>query len=713
MIDSARFGATLKTTGVCMKRSPVSPRVFRFGPFELSQEAGELRKSGIHLKLQDQPFQVLCALLDHPGELVTREQLRRQLWPEGTFVDFEHGLNTAIKKLRDVLSDDAEAPRYIETVPRKGYRFIFPLSGDGGVVLSKSSTSLPRSHSRTLLLLAGVALVCAAIVLLLLLRPHRLTVFATKQLTFTGDLAFMKFHPIQTDGRRVYYDKLSQSRIYSVPVSGGEEASFPVDFQNPVLMHISPDGSSLLVREFYGQSGGIEDRVWIVPTNGSSARPLGDIEARAAAWSPDGKSIVFAKENTVYLTDEQGSSSVKLFDVPGDVTFLRWSPDGHRLNLTVTDPRTTGASLWESKNGNPPRPLALNFAPVGDLCCGDWTRDGRYFYFRRVHEDRKEYWYVDESRFSLRSSRPVLLTTGSSDVRTATASPLENKIFIATQQFNSFLLKFDLRARKAQPFLPEFSGLNAYFSPDGKWIVFCQFINDESVLWRARSDGTEWRQLADAKLFVYNGQFSPDGKRIIFMGQWPGQPWKIYLVSPEGGSLQELDATVVNQADPNWMPDGESIIFGQPPRYFGEPHDPRAIYSYNLRTKTLARLPGSEGWFSPRLSPDGRQVLALSIDEHKLGLHDLGTDRWRVLIHDPKNRVGNPFWSPDGQWAYANLSDFMVTRIRVRDGHREDVLSTRGLSRAPSCWANGFAPDNSILVNCPTPKSDIYSLQYK
>jgi Tol biopolymer transport system component/DNA-binding winged helix-turn-helix (wHTH) protein len=696
-----------------MEPTTVPPRIYRFGPFELSRDTAELRKNGIRLKLQEQPFQILCTLLDHPGELVTREHPRQQLWPDGTFVDFEHSLNTAIKKLRDVLSDDAEVPRYIETVPRKGYRFIAPLTLEGKGPQGDGTSLRNGLRPRKWQFLLGIVLVCAVTVSgYLLWRPHRLTVFATKQLTFTGDLAFMKFHPIQTDGRRVYYSKLSQSRIFSVPVHGGEETSFETNLRDPVLMHISPDGSSLLVREFYGPSGGMENRVWVVPTNGSPARPLGDVEARTAAWSPDGASIVFAKESAVFLTDIQAFPPRKLFNTRGEVTFLRWSPDGHRIALTVTDPQTTSSSLWESVNGNLPQPLALNIAPVGDVCCGDWTHDARFFFFRRAYQERIEYWYIDQGMLPLGIRRPVLLTTGTANVRAATASPLENTVFIAAQEFRSFLLKFYPETRKTQPFLPEFSGINAFFSTDQKWMVVCQFQNDESVLWRARTDGTDWLQLADARLFVYSGQFSPDGMQIIFMGQRSGQPWKIYLVSREGGSLHELDAAVVNQADPNWMPDGQSIIFGQPPRYFGEPHDPRAIYSYNLRTKALAKLAGSEGWYSPRLSPDGRQVLALSIDEHKLGLHDLGTDRWRVIVDDPKNRIGNPFWSPDGQWAYANLYDIGITRVRLRDGHREDVLSTREIARAPGCWANGFAPDNSILINCPIPKSDIYSLKY-
>src|ERR1700746_1138514 len=101
----------------------------RFGPFEVDFRAGELLKNGRRIRLQDQPLQVLALLLEHPGETVTREQLHRKLWPNDTFVDFDHGLNNAINRLRDALNDSAEAPRSIETLPRRGYRFISQVGG--------------------------------------------------------------------------------------------------------------------------------------------------------------------------------------------------------------------------------------------------------------------------------------------------------------------------------------------------------------------------------------------------------------------------------------------------------------------------------------------------------------------------------------------------------------------------------------------------------
>ena len=105
-------------------------RVVRFGVFELDRSAGELRKSGVRLRLQEQPFQVLALLLERAGEVVTRDELQRQLWPSDTFVDFDHSLNTAINKVREALGDSASSPRYVETLARRGYRFIAPVQSD-------------------------------------------------------------------------------------------------------------------------------------------------------------------------------------------------------------------------------------------------------------------------------------------------------------------------------------------------------------------------------------------------------------------------------------------------------------------------------------------------------------------------------------------------------------------------------------------------------
>src|SRR5215472_8832975 len=109
--------------------APVRPtQTIRFGDFEADLQAGQLRKHGFRIKLQEQPFQILAMMLERSGGVVTREELRQRLWPADTFVDFDHGLNNAINRLREALNDSADAPRFIETLPRRGYRFIAEVS---------------------------------------------------------------------------------------------------------------------------------------------------------------------------------------------------------------------------------------------------------------------------------------------------------------------------------------------------------------------------------------------------------------------------------------------------------------------------------------------------------------------------------------------------------------------------------------------------------
>ena len=118
--------------------APPGPRTIRFGVFELDLKAGELRKQGLKIKLQEQPFQILVMLLERPGEVVTREEIQQKLWPADTFVDFEHGINAAVKRLREALDDSADNPRFVETLPRRGYRFIAPVDVGAGLVPAQS-----------------------------------------------------------------------------------------------------------------------------------------------------------------------------------------------------------------------------------------------------------------------------------------------------------------------------------------------------------------------------------------------------------------------------------------------------------------------------------------------------------------------------------------------------------------------------------------------
>src|SRR5262245_19500711 len=151
-----------------MVQTSPEARVLRFGSFEADLSTGELRRDGVRVPFQDKPFQILALLIERRGELVTREELRSRLWPADTFVDFEHGLNTAVKKLRQALDDSADEPRYVETLPRRGYRFLAPVAAES------VAENVPVRTARTprrLVVLGVVAFVLAGLLLWRLRSP--------------------------------------------------------------------------------------------------------------------------------------------------------------------------------------------------------------------------------------------------------------------------------------------------------------------------------------------------------------------------------------------------------------------------------------------------------------------------------------------------------------------------------------------------------------
>jgi DNA-binding winged helix-turn-helix (wHTH) protein/tetratricopeptide (TPR) repeat protein len=168
-----------------------SPTILRFGVFEVDLRAGEVRKQGTRIRLQEQPFHVLTLLLQRPGEVVTREELRAQLWPSDTFVDFDNGLNTSINKLREALGDSADNPRFIETLPRRGYRFIAPVTGADGTTrgtATGASAAAPK-RSRKIVVTATVAVLAAGIAGGLLWRARQARRLTEKDTIVLGDLA--------------------------------------------------------------------------------------------------------------------------------------------------------------------------------------------------------------------------------------------------------------------------------------------------------------------------------------------------------------------------------------------------------------------------------------------------------------------------------------------------------------------------------------------
>ena len=279
-----------------------------FGQFDFDLLTGELRKSHRRVRLAEQSEQILKALLERPGDLVTRDELRDRLWPADGFVDFDHGLNSAVRRLRDVLGDSADDPKFVETVPRKGYRFVAPVGStpvqESSGTAGSSSPIPPHAESQTPPVAAaprrnirswvalGATLSAVALYALVALSPDgngEAAEWAPTRLTFDDGL---QTEPVfSPDGQSVAYaaNVDGQFDIYSRRISGGNPVRITMDAADDSQPDWSPDGNSVVFRSERAGGG-----IYVAPINGGPEQQLADFGFRPT-WSLDGETIVFAR----------------------------------------------------------------------------------------------------------------------------------------------------------------------------------------------------------------------------------------------------------------------------------------------------------------------------------------------------------------------------------------------------------------------------------
>jgi DNA-binding winged helix-turn-helix (wHTH) protein len=394
----------------------------------------------VRIKLQEQPFQVLTILLERPGQIVTREDLSQRLWPADTFVDFDHSLNSAIKKLREALGDQPENPRFIETLHRRGYRFIAPVEGQplaseipeepstkpptepswSGEAGSKNAKRRVRSTA-TLLVVIIVAIAGALLALRSVppLPPPRVLNYTQITNDHADKASALSVGsigpPIVTDGTRLYFTEETGGGgnvvIGQVSVAGGETALVPTSFSNVGALGVSPDGSHLLVYTWLANE--LRVPLWVVPVLGGSPRRIGDV-TQDATWSADGQ-IVYTHGHDLFVATSDGTEARKLVSVAGLPVWPRWSPNGKSLRFTEHDPTKGTSSLWEVLvDGTNLHPVLPNWSAHASECCGSWTPDGKYFVFQSTHNGRVDIWAIREKEAWWPKARvePAQLTAG-------------------------------------------------------------------------------------------------------------------------------------------------------------------------------------------------------------------------------------------------------------------------------------------------------------
>jgi Tol biopolymer transport system component/DNA-binding winged helix-turn-helix (wHTH) protein len=708
-----------------MSGPALNPKCLRFGLFELDIQSRELRKSGVRIKLQEQPFQILAMLLERPGEIVTREELRKRLWPEDTFVDFDLSLNSAVKKLRQALGDDSENPRFIETLYRRGYRFIGPVNEPpltsspnpslveavpAPPVSEKSPTSFSGRNFGVLAWAFTVVLVLVAVGLFWSTpsQPPRITGYTQ----ITRDGRSKGFGGLVTGGERLFVQEIELDRfvIGEVSVSGGETAILPTPFRNVGVEDIAPNGSALLVATSEGTPK--EGSLWTLPLPTGSPRRLGDLVASSATWSPGASELVFSKDQGIFIANSDGGNLRKLATLSGHVEGLRFSPDSHRLRFTVHDLKTDSNSLWElNRDGSDLHPLLPGWNGAPQECCGYWTADGKNFLFQSFRAGRNNIWVLPErAHWFGGHAEPTQLTNGPLDFTLPVASRDGKRIFVVGVQPRAELVRYDVKTGFV-PYLGGMSAIGLSFSPDRQWVAYISV--PDQALWRCKFDGSERLQLTNAsEIWAGLPRWSPDGKQIVFMGRTINTSWRAYLVSPNGGAPRDLIPGAEAGFDPAWSPNGDSIVLS----LHNAGVTPQGISILDVKTKKVSDLPGAENLFSPRWSPDGKYIAAITTDSQKLMLFDRVTARWIELAN--LTTIGYPSWSHDGQYLYFDsiLSDDPAFfRIRILDRKLERLVSLKGVRRF---WGElgewtGLAPDDSPLLVRDTSSQEIYALDFQ
>jgi Tol biopolymer transport system component/DNA-binding winged helix-turn-helix (wHTH) protein len=585
--------------------APQLPSVVRFGSFEADLLSGELRKSGIRLKIQDRPFQILSILLEQPGQVVTREQLQKRLWPEDTFVDFEHGLNTAINKLRDALSDQADNPRFIETLPKRGYRFIAPVSiGDGakhprGSAIPSPAPNggaprgaesfathpppgahaeIPR-HSRLVLALLGLSSLALVIVVTWSLSSRATRSKASPQIRIAplnglpreGDAAF------SPDGNQVAFEwageKGGYAHIYVSQIGAADSPRQLTSYSDPAFEFSpvwSPDGRYIAFFRYEEKEKSLG--VFVTAALGGSERRLYTSKSRrkvdALDWSPDGKFLAFCDSPT-----EDAASQILLLSLDTlDVYPVTWpapgilgdsspafSPDGRYLAFVRNTLDVLEIFRMPAGGGNATQ-LTFDHADIQGIA---WTPDSAGLVFSSSRQGSPSLWRVS-AQGGTPERLPIL---GAGWAMRPSISRKGNRLAYTNVTYSSAIWKGALTPdHKLSGDLEHFitsTGLEEgpQYSPDGKRVVFQSTRTGYHEIWRAEADGSNPVQLTHfSRNLTGTPRWSPDSRQIVFDSR-PGEHPQIFVIHAEGGQPRQVTQGSSDNAVPSWSVDGKWIYF--------------------------------------------------------------------------------------------------------------------------------------------------------
>jgi Tol biopolymer transport system component/DNA-binding winged helix-turn-helix (wHTH) protein len=587
--------------------TPVSTNgTWRFGVYEVDTRRVELRRSGTPVKLREQSFLVLVYLLEHAGDIVTREELRQLLWPSDTFVDFDHSLSTAVMKLREALGDSTDAPIYIETIPKRGYRFIAPVSqvadsrnelansngpSASGPVNGTSSaqqaapapaeTSVP--HRRLGLISAVIGLLLVGVgSFLVFLRIGHFSIpshdagpvsSAFKIVPVTSAPGSATSPAISPDGREVAYlwDGPERRRDDVYVQFIGSDTPLRLTYSKSGFLGApasSPHGREIAFTRCDGKNNG----VYTVPALGGAERKLTnvaclDTEPGPLAWLPDGTEMLM-----VDLCPATGRFDVVRFSLAtgekqcltpsgpanrsGDVFKFSLSPEGRTIAFTASAFARCLADIYTIPlSGGAPHQLTAEGRCFDDLM---WTPDGSSIVFTSNRTTLVTLWRVSayDGQMQRETVYPAI-GSFSADGRRLVYSEHTSAEAPAIWRADLFTAGghvLDNRNLIHTPY-PE---MNAQPSPDGAWIAWRSNRSGFYEIWRSEATGGNPLQLTHLENYSDRPAWSPDGRWIAFQSVARDSA-QIFIVDAEGRNLHSISDRFYGYVTPSWSRDGRSV----------------------------------------------------------------------------------------------------------------------------------------------------------
>jgi Tol biopolymer transport system component/DNA-binding winged helix-turn-helix (wHTH) protein len=665
---------------VAIEEANPTSYLVRFSSFELDLRAGELRKHGVRVKLQDQPRQILVLLLENPGDIVTREQLRERLWPADTFVDFDHSLNSAVKKLRQALSDDPDVPRFIETLPRRGYRFIAPVrsaaesadltvgaaagtNSEDSSVQTNAATPKPggdgtrprHSYYHWKLWAAGAFGFVLALTLAFWFRPsgtsggHRYEPVRLVPLTtYSGEFSQGSFSP---DGNEIVYswegDQQQGTNIYIRQLGVDKPLQITRDFGFNFFPVWSPDGRYIAL--FHAMPGE-EPGIFVMPALGGTPRKLHQFDHHGdckftLSWSIDGRSLLFSESSGAGQPCQVRQLALEDLTIrpltsppvpsTGDWD-AQYSPDGASIAFIRNSKDVEDIYVMRGTDGAARRVTFDNRLLSGFA----WTPDGKEFVFSSNRGGAVwGLWRVAIDG----GSTPERLSVGSESAYMPTISLRGNRLAYASGVWSENIWRVPIgvghHGGKPENFINSSASEEEgpQYSPDGKHIAFQSTRSGNFEIWRADSDGTNLVQLTSfGGPLTGTPRWSPDGSHIAFDTR-PGAHPNVYVVSADGGPARRFVNDTADEGVASWSHDGRWIYYAS---------NRSGTWQVWKRTADGGGQPvqvTKNGGFAPLEAPDGKSIYYTKFDDHGV---------WQVPVvggTEVKIIEGEPF---RGYWGY-------------------------------------------------------------